>query len=343
MKKVLYLGWIGFKNLGDELLWELFKQHFDGRYHAESVELIPSKPGVPVNDMNLYDTVILGGGSLLVPGYVDLAHNALLAGKKVAIWGTGFDCLEQPAALNAKWLDEKTANKIAELVKGAFYFGVRGPLTYRVLEAAGIPLEGAIVSGDPGILLPVPSVPESETKRKIAINWGTTYNKLFGRDEIRVEDELAAAAREWSRQGYSLYLYPVWGPDRASLERLAGKIGTDADIEVEQKLLGTAPLTEKLAGCHFSVNFKLHANLLSYAADLPFITLGYRFKCFDFVQSVDLLDFIIPTDTPDLAASLRNSSAWLESERKNVIRKIRAHRQTYSPLLTIPFDRSLIV
>lgn len=59
-EKVLYLGWIGFKNLGDELLWELFKQHFDGRYHAESVELIPSKPGVPVNDMNLYDTVILG-------------------------------------------------------------------------------------------------------------------------------------------------------------------------------------------------------------------------------------------------------------------------------------------
>jgi len=26
MKKVLYVGWIGFGNLGDELLWHVFKE-----------------------------------------------------------------------------------------------------------------------------------------------------------------------------------------------------------------------------------------------------------------------------------------------------------------------------
>lgn len=343
MKKVLYLGWIGFKNLGDELLWELFKHHFEQAYDAAEAELVPSVPGVQLKDMSEYDTVVLGGGSLLLPGYIDLAYQAYTAGKKVCVWGTGFDCMHSPYTISSGWLEPAAASKLKELMEESVYFGIRGPLTQKVLQASGVPVAPELISGDPAVLLSQPKHPAGSLPGKIAINWGTTYNKLFGRNEPRVEDEVVSAAKGWIEQGWSIYLYPVWGPDRAPIQRLAEKIGDASKVEVEQELLGTEPLIERLTSCHFSVNFKLHANLLSYAADVPFIALGYRFKCFDFGESAGLGHYVISTGESDLAERLQKKADFLLEYRDDYIQKIRNHREQFSPRLTIPFDQKLLI
>lgn len=353
MKTILYIGWIGYNNLGDELMWRLFQERFEARFGADGgdTRLVASKPGVPTDDMSIYAAVVLGGGSLLIPGYIDLAHAALTAGKPVVVWGSGYDRLDVSAAAtdpSPAWIDGRTAGRLADLTDGAAYFGVRGPLTYRLLELAGVPLRGAIVSGDPGLLLPRRDETERDgTSRTIGINWGTTYNRLLGGDESRVEDALAAAAREWLRQGFRLYLYPVWGPDRAPLARLAGKIaegaGDGGEIEVEQQLLDTGALIEKLAACRFTVNFKLHANLLSYAAGVPFLCLGYRFKCFDFAHSVGISDFVLPTDSPRLAERMLEAAEQLENEREQTLRRMNRCRDVYRERLEAPFARNFLL
>ncbi|WP_138495939.1 polysaccharide pyruvyl transferase family protein [Paenibacillus pinistramenti] len=344
MKKILYLGWIGYNNLGDELMWELFKKHFEEQNLGQSM-LVPSVPEVDTGNLSEYDSVVLGGGSLLIPGYTDLAHRALLAGKQVCIWGSGYDRLDGSESWEPvkEWVDDKMAAQIADLAAGSVYFGVRGPLTYRLLKSAGIPMGRIFVSGDSGLLLPGPRAGAKPAADKtIAINWGTTYNKLLGKNELQVEDALAAAAREWVQQGCRLYLYPVWGPDRGPLERLAGKIGNQPAVEVERRLLGAAEVIDRLSGCRLSVNFKLHANMLSLAAEVPFISLGYRFKCFDFAESVGMSDLILPTNAPDLTLRLRNKAAALESRREEFVRRMLLHRDNYRKKLLAPFHQHLI-
>ncbi|MGG3924331.1 polysaccharide pyruvyl transferase family protein, partial [Geobacillus thermodenitrificans] len=62
MKKVLYIGWLGFQNIGDELLWNVFAA--SARQYAPDVQIVPSTPKVNWKDTSPYDAIVLGGGSL---------------------------------------------------------------------------------------------------------------------------------------------------------------------------------------------------------------------------------------------------------------------------------------
>ncbi|MGG4393961.1 hypothetical protein ABEX25_06545 [Paenibacillus thiaminolyticus] len=61
MKKVLYLGWIGFNNLGDEWMQAMFEQLAKLHLSPEEYQIIPSVPGVDIKDMTKYDTIVMGG------------------------------------------------------------------------------------------------------------------------------------------------------------------------------------------------------------------------------------------------------------------------------------------
>ena len=82
MKKVLYIGWLGFNNLGDELMWEMFRELSEKYLDPTKYQVIPSLPGVNLKDLSPYDVVVLGGGSLIIPGYIDLLHQAVKERKK---------------------------------------------------------------------------------------------------------------------------------------------------------------------------------------------------------------------------------------------------------------------
>lgn len=72
----------------------------------------------------------------------------------------------------------------------------------------------------------------------MGINWGTAYNKVYGgNEEERVEDALASAAKQWIRQGYRIWMHPVWGPDLQACKRLAAKIGNADQVRIEERVL----------------------------------------------------------------------------------------------------------
>lgn len=143
MKKVLYIGWIGFGNLGDELLWNVFKELNKHYNYSTEIEIVPSLPGVDINHTEEYDTVILGGGSLLLPGYMAVLKQAIDLGKDVFIWGSGLDWItkEQLDIINSgqsfsleKTFTEKEIILFRETLEKAAFVGVRGPITKKVLE-----------------------------------------------------------------------------------------------------------------------------------------------------------------------------------------------------------------
>ncbi|AZN41205.1 polysaccharide pyruvyl transferase family protein [Paenibacillus albus] len=356
MRKVLYLGWIGFNNLGDEWMWEMFKAMADANLNSEEYEVIPSFPNVEWKKVSQYDTVVLGGGSLIVPGYVDLVHDALELGKTIIIWGSGHDRLHKLVTSPDGQLEPEAASeselyrlKLKAIMERSVYCGVRGPWTKDYVESLGALPKHIVISGDSAMLmnaLKPASAAQSALKdiegrsKTIGINWGTTYNRLYGGKEEQVENLLAEAGRSLLALGYKLHLYSVWGPDGEALARLYRKLGHDERITFDPKVYPAADYVQLLSGFEATINFKLHANLLSAAANVPFICIGYRFKSFDLMQGLDLADWIIASDDQLLAEKLTEKVQAAAGWREGFVSKLEAGRRAaYQSLLTPFRDR----
>lgn len=67
MEKILYVGWLGFGNVGDELMWDVFREECRRRLPADEFEIVPSIPGIHPRQNEPYDWFVLGGGSLIMP------------------------------------------------------------------------------------------------------------------------------------------------------------------------------------------------------------------------------------------------------------------------------------
>lgn len=345
MKKALYIGWIGFKNLGDELMFDLFKGQFltyKDFYTLDSANVeYRFLKNVPLNE---YDVIILGGGSifggadhLVQPYIIQQLYECLLMKKKVVIWGTGIDWapktfierIEKNQKLPLT-LPPSLKEKVSTVFKESAWAGVRGPLTKKILEYYDV--ENCQISGDPAFLLKTPRKESNNHSQKIVgVNWGTSFNHIYGENELKVEDELAKALNHLIDKGYNVYLYTMWQTDLPAIERLYSKLNNSNKVTVDPTLYNHNGLIDLVQQFTFTINFKLHANYISLAANTPFIALGYRFKVFDFVKSVKAEDYIIGTDEENISEKileLENKIGQNELAIKNSLsEKIAFYRQ----------------
>ncbi|MDN4493189.1 polysaccharide pyruvyl transferase family protein [Ureibacillus aquaedulcis] len=354
MKKLLYIGWVGFNNLGDELLWNIFKETCGKYLNQDQIEMTPSVPGVDLKNLEKYDTVVLGGGSLLLPGYLQILQNALHKGKSVIIWGTGLDWIGKEnldLLLNDKLnsleqnFKQKDIDVLDEVIEGALFVGVRGPLTKKAIEImlGKEKADKVQIIGDPGLLLQKPDSNSSTQKDKvIGMNWGTTFNRLYGGNELLVEEQLVETAKALINSGYKIMIYIVWADDIPSCERLYDKINDPENVVLDKNLYTENELIEKLSRCTGTINFKLHANFLSFTADVPAIALGYRFKVFDFAASAGLQHLVVSTDSQQLAKELLERVEIIENSETAIIDQFHSIKKKFEPLLESIFTKNLL-
>lgn len=312
--KILYLAWLGSNNLGDVYMWDIFREL--GRKYLDPTrcELIPSMPDIDLTHLHPYNLIVLGGGSIIHPKYIRILYQAIQLKKKVMIWGSGIDSLKKEYLIRYQSrshfdpdeFPENIRSKLATVVKQSVYTGVRGPLTYYLLQNMKLPVERVEQSLDPGLLVepvfPTSLPPKKVLKGKwIGINWGTSYNKIFGGSELQVEDRLVKVIRKLIKRGYRIYLYLVWWRDQKPALRLYRKIGDHRHVVFDQNIYNHRELLPIIKQCDFTINFKLHANVLSAVAHVPFVALGYRMKVFDFALSMGLEEFVLSTDDDRLA------------------------------------------
>jgi polysaccharide pyruvyl transferase WcaK-like protein len=352
MKRILYVGWLGFNNIGDELMWLLFRDLCRSHLPDKHYDVIPSIPGVDIRNPGPYDTVVLGGGSLLIPGYIDVAYQAAAKKKNVIIWGSGHDRQDYPVfdaagkiTTNLAYTGENQATngKLMELAQKSVFFGVRGPLSHQFLEDSGVSKAQMIISGDPAFLLPAPSpVHPSKKSRTIGVNWGTAYNRIFGGSEEKVEKHLVQSLSALIAQGYKINIYSVWGPDREACKRLYAKLGDKENVELDLELYHHEDLLEKLKSYALTINFKLHASYLSASAGVPFVCLGYRFKAIDFGLSLKLPEFVLSTGDEQLSDSILDRVGKIEKGADKIRETFYTQQRHYRSLLETPFQEGLL-
>ncbi|MFS1517425.1 polysaccharide pyruvyl transferase family protein [Bacillus sp. SCS-151] len=359
IKKVLYVGWIGYKNLGDDLLWDLFRYKFNKILADKEWKLKGTYMRTSIEEYNLdtHDLIVLGGGSIICKNNIPLLYEAIKRGKKVLIWGSGIDLIQLnhiPLLLEGKrinvdkYFTKDIQKKLIEVIEHAEFVGVRGPLTYEIIKQMGANEDKMMICGDPGFLLSERTTFKEEdkvsfpsTNKVIGVNWGTSFNRIYGANERQLENSLVNVIKSLIQKGYKIHLYTVWDQDIPALKSIYHKINDQENVILDTTLYHQDALIDLISNFSFTINFKLHANIISIAAGTPPIALAYRFKVFDFAHSLNLEDFVISTDSTDLETKIMELELLISQDRPNIIEKIKKTELEYMHLINKPFDEKL--
>ena len=359
MKSILYIGWVGFNNLGDELMYDIFRRHV--LQSGKDFKLTPINNETPYLrqiSMTDYDYVVLGGGSLIGdhqhpfdPYLFECLAAAVQANRKVVIWGSGMDWLPRSvlSSLLANEADplqlpDHVLAPVRQVFSQSYWCGVRGPLSQSLLASVGIP--GVKICGDPAFLMSPPQMEQDTPSDRraepiIGVNWGTAYNRIYGSNEASVEEALVEALRDLQAQGYTLYFYTMWDQDREPAQRLYHKLATSGKAVFDPHIHHQDAFVNLISQFEYTINFKLHASYISLAARVPFIALGYRFKVYDFAHSVNMAPYVVATDAFDLKEQLLQKASLIPSLREVLVETMATAQQQYAERIVEPFKMEL--
>ncbi|MCA1320831.1 polysaccharide pyruvyl transferase family protein [Bacillus tianshenii] len=350
--KLLYIGYLGFNNIGDEVCYESFVQSVN-RWSTTVEKIIPYdiKKNAGIRHLlstESIDAVILGGGSLFQGDiFLSLAEEAISLGLPIYSYGTGIDYLtentidqyrngeafEPQTFFNDRRIDTK---RIKNVVDALTYTGVRGPLTLQFLKGLTAHSDSIEIIGDSGLVY-TPEIDNyisdnylMDLKTPIvAVNWGTTFNKLFGSNEESLENQLAESCMYLISKGYHIVIYPMWDKDIESCQKLYGLINNNKHVTLIPEVCNSSQVYSFLSKCHFSINIKLHANILSAAATTPFIQLAYRSKGFDFALSINQYDNTIYTHSKELLKTVMEKEKNFTQYRRKYTKALKKEKETY--------------
>jgi polysaccharide pyruvyl transferase WcaK-like protein len=308
-----YIGWVGHENLGDEAMFAVCQRVLPAvQWNAVDYEEFASRrngllrpfarllrrkhaawDGAKIQQMTP-DFALLGGGTTINQWEATLyTYRELrrITGRPIPVFGTGVQAPGfWPSAI--RWRDSRKAwaRALSELPM----VGVRGPESECLLREAG--LSNVMVTGDPCVLLHKPLVQArpASSPLNLVLNLGST--RLIWGDHGRFLKEMIQFASEAKLRGWSLSLLPVYPKDREICDLVAFKAGL-RPASILPLASTEAKFFQSVSSADVLVAFKLHAGILSAAANIPFVMLEYRPKCRDFTSSIGWEEFTISTST----------------------------------------------
>jgi len=290
--RIGYIGWLGHGNLGDEAMYKATQMAFNRndillyKYHnkMQYLENIMKK--------RIYKFVMLGGGTLINTrgsgGQLRLAQNL---NYPTAVFGSGvrnpefWDRIPGESNLLGEWI---TILKQCESV------GIRGPISQSILEQNGF--HKAEVIGDPVLFLARPNIEEKAMNKKLGLNIGTSYGRIWGKEE-EVLDFIVKFAHIMIDKAWEITFVPVWDQDLPYIEEAVRRINKHINIFLKYKSLEDT--LRFIESCDIFIGEKLHSVALACCTYTPSIMLEYRPKCRDFMASLDLQKYNIRTDCLD--------------------------------------------
>ncbi len=330
-KRVVYLGWLGHSNVGDELLFDVFNERAADAF-GPNVRVQAHVPDPAYRrSLDGVDAVVLGGGSLLGVGYyAPIVLEAKRRGLPIVSWGTGLDGLSLAGIKAVRsggvpdWhrpIDPEALRSVAQSVD---VLGVRGPDTAAVLRSVGV--EHARVVSDPGLLVRAGTPPVLPEGRPIvAINAGTSRPVFGGEGALdSVSSALAQAADDAVEKGLRPVLFAMWPEDLDACREVRRRMRHWGQATVLEHVYDAPAIAGLLAASRWAIVVKLHAAVLCAAAGTPFIQLAYRSKGLELAQLLGLRGLTTPTSTPDLNGYITTALQHVDDEREVIEARLAA-------------------
>lgn len=321
-----YIGGHGVDNLGDDVMYYALRKHLPGfnilTFQTVGVEKALAKFNLSGN--HYFEKLVLGGGTLINDVWLDKVRRSLDLNIPIFALGTGVgSCgIEQETKVQFQnW------NAVLEVFQ---YVGVRGELSKKRLLEIGV---NSDISGDLALLLAEDKI-SYNTEKRIVLNLMDIpeYNVYW---EKYIPEFKAMIEKGWIIQ--PMVINPI---DLEYTRSYFKKLGLYDPIHTT---LNYDKFRSQITGAQFSVNVRLHASVLSLCTNTPSILLGYRDKCHDFMQSLNLLDYYIAVEDElnNNEFSLNDKINSLKSvESNNILReKIAKETSVYKDKLLIVLNK----
>lgn len=123
--------------------------------------------------------------------------------------------------------------------------------------------------------------------------WRKTPITLYG--EVAVAEVVAQLTLNES-SNWHVVIYPIIPRDIPIIENLAKMVktlGNPERVAMINQVQSIETILALYASATFSINYKLHAMIMSFAMKTPFISFAYRLKCFDFAASVGMTEYVL--------------------------------------------------
>lgn len=246
------------------------------------------------------NAVILGGGTLINPIWIEQVRDALAKGIPIWSLGTGVgSCgFEQPWEIDF----EEWREPLGEF-QG---IGVRGPRSKKALEGLGV--QDIKVIGDLGLSLAQDRPHRAADRPRLGMNVTVPEGRRAG--DYSTLRQISVFAHRLADAGWEMapiVLHP-WDaePTREVLSGLpVDPNGFAPARDLEQ-------LWNQLGSCTLTVAGRLHAAVLSSCVGVPPIKIVYREKCLDFMDSMDLSDWCVRLESEDETSAIETANRALD-------------------------------
>lgn len=290
-----YIGALGDSNLGDEVMFTAAKQLYPD---YELVTMLSdwredelATKGLSGPDF--FSGVILGGGTLIGPYW--LSKIAYAQRQQCTTWtlGTGVGSSgfsdETSVPLDG-WLD------VLESMK---HVGLRGPRSVTALTNIGFTRAEPV--GDLAATLTLATPQEMQTPRKIIINIAADTADIRGVVDIPCLNAVSNYLRLAHQFGTEIVPVIMHRSDAGPTHRFLDAVGLNhLKVNMPEDFSAFAHC---VSGAVFMVSVRLHGTILAACCGVPSVSLGYRDKNLDFMESVGLGAFHVALESATLDAT----------------------------------------
>ncbi len=287
-----YTGWIGYSNLGDEILLEAARESFAPAkvvwvkdYHNSLVRKLVGR--------RRHELAMLGGGTQIGErSPIDRFEAALARSKAGFVFGAGVTpALDGPVP---DWL-----KRWGDVLRPLEYVGTRGPESAETLRRAGV---NAQVLGDPVCWFSQAPDFWKPEPQLIGMNIGTSHGHMYG-DERKVQDTFAQVAKMLISHGHRVEFFCVWPDDLETTRRVATEAGLSNPV-IHEIYEGARAFQEAVRRVQVFVGIKLHACALAMCASVPTLMVEYRAKCREYAGTMGTEAYCLRSDTLDAGQML---------------------------------------
>lgn len=289
-----YIGWLGYANLGDEAMYVGFQRMFPQFQFITTNDALPLELILHrhlIKRRPLYDVVFLGGGTLINGRrYLETLKREQVRHSELIVFGTG---VRDPSFWQQHYPPEY-AGDLAEWVsvlEQAAFVSVRGPQSANILAAHG--LAQVQVIGDPALSLCTPRPADAPRGQTVAINLGCS-GPMRGRQETLIE-VMGRLSRHLIESGWQVEFLPMHGSD-LQLGRELMRTFDLPQISLWSEFQNIDKTLDRIASYDLVIGQRLHAAVLACGLGVPAISLAYRPKCDDFMESIGQQNFALRTD-----------------------------------------------